>query len=53
MNLHLTAVPALLALALFAAVLLPAVWSREPARRRAAERVVRILVDAFRPARRR
>lgn len=38
---------------LFAAVLLPAVWSRKPARRRAAERVVRILLDAFRPRRRR
>ncbi|WP_353944803.1 hypothetical protein ABII15_26630 [Streptomyces sp. HUAS MG91] len=38
---------------LLASVLLPAVWSRRPARRRAAERIVRILVDAFRPPRRR
>ncbi|MFJ9664003.1 hypothetical protein ACIRPP_05190 [Streptomyces sp. NPDC101219] len=39
-------VVALFLLALFAAVLLPAVWSRKPARRRAAERIVRLLVDA-------
>ncbi|MFJ4717516.1 hypothetical protein [Streptomyces sp. NPDC088785] len=38
---------------LLAAVVLPAVWSGKPARRRAAERVVRILVDALRPPRRR
>ncbi|CAM5421083.1 hypothetical protein [Streptomyces griseorubiginosus] len=37
---------ALFLLVLFAAVLLPAVWSRKPARRRAAERIVRLLVDA-------
>ncbi|MCQ4214509.1 MULTISPECIES: hypothetical protein [Streptomyces] len=53
MNLPLTTAAALLALTLFAAVLLPAVWSRSAARRRAAERIVRILVDAFRPNRRR
>ncbi|MEV3858098.1 hypothetical protein AB0J38_27670 [Streptomyces sp. NPDC050095] len=42
-----------IALLLFSAVLLPAVWSRKPARRRAAERIVRLLLDAFRPGRRR
>ncbi|MFI7344340.1 hypothetical protein ACIBUY_41135 [Streptomyces sp. NPDC050085] len=38
---------ALFLLVLFAAVLLPAVWSRKPARRRAAERIVRILLNAL------
>lgn len=54
--LHLTAAPVLLPLlvflALYVGVVLPAVWSRKPARRQAALRVLTQLLGALRPRRR-
>ncbi|MFF8968513.1 hypothetical protein [Streptomyces sp. NPDC014995] len=50
---HLPAAPALFVLLVFAAVyvgvVLPAVWSRKPARRRAALKVLTQLLGALRP----
>lgn len=51
---HLRVLLSFLALTgLYAGVVLPAVWSRKPARRRAALRVLTQLLGALRPGRRR